>query len=95
MNPLNKIDHGEETWQARTSKRSWLRDFLPKQIPTARIFLFGYNSNVAFSVGNEGVYDQANNLCVKLLGYREDAPQRPLIFISHSLGGLVVKRVSK
>ena len=93
LNPLNNLDHGENTWRALISKKSWLRDFLPQDIPSARIFLFGYNSNVAFSSGNEGVYDQANTLCFTLGGYREDVPHRPIVFIGHSLGGLVIKQV--
>ena len=95
LNPFNKVDHAEGTWRAPKSGRSWLCDFLPEEFPTARIFLFGYNSNVAFSSGNEGVHDQANNLCARLSNHRHDAPDRPLVFISHSLGGLVVKRVSQ
>lgn len=93
LNPLNKLDHGEDTWRAPKSQKSWLRDFLPQDIPSARIILFGYNSNVAFSSGNEGVCDQANTLCFTLGGYREDVQHRPIVFIAHSLGGLVVKQV--
>jgi len=74
------------------SGKLWLRDFLPHQIPPSRIFLFAYNANPAFSSGNEGVYEQPNNLLVKLLVERDESPDRPLIFICHSLGGLIVKR---
>ena len=46
----------------------WLSedDFLPGKIPTARIFAFGYNSNVAFSSSNAGVNEQAKNLLFRL-----------------------------
>ena len=44
----------------------WLRDFLPQKFPTARIFLFGYNSNVAFGTSTAGVNEQANNLLNRL-----------------------------
>jgi hypothetical protein len=89
---LGKDNHAEESWTAPNSKKLWIRDFLPTQLPKARIFLFGYNSNPAFKSGNQGVYEQANNLLVKLSLERDEAPNRPLIFICHSLGGLVVKR---
>ncbi|KAL6240249.1 hypothetical protein RBB50_012854 [Rhinocladiella similis] len=36
------------TWTQPKSKKFWLRDFLPQQIPGARIMTFGYNADVAF-----------------------------------------------
>jgi len=91
LNPFNGRDHAKSTWTAPNGKL-WLKDFLPDQIPQARIFLFSYNANPAFSSGSEGVYQQANNLLVKLNVERDEAPDRPLIFVCHSLGGLIVKR---
>lgn len=94
LNIFNDKDHGENTWRSPASGKSWLRDFLPSQIPTARIFLYGYNANVAFSTSRDGVHEVASNLNSRLLIYRENNPDRPLLFICHGLGGLVVKRVS-
>ena len=37
-----------KTWTHENGKL-WLRDFLPADVPSARVFSFGYNSNVAFS----------------------------------------------
>jgi hypothetical protein len=71
----------------------WLRDFLPKKTPNARILLFGYNSNAALATSAAGVQDQAEVLFSRLVRERKSAPNRPLIFICHSLGGLIVKRV--
>lgn len=93
LNPRNKVDHAMATWTAQRSKKLWLRDFLPKQIPKARIMIFGYNANVALDSGTDGVCEQATNLCQRLHHERQEAPNRPLIFVCHSLGGLVVKRV--
>lgn len=82
-----------DTWAARESKKLWLRDFLPNQLPTARIMIYGYNANVAINSGTDGIYEQATNLCGRLYHERRKTPNRPLIFVCHSLGGLVVKRV--
>lgn len=40
LNLFNKDDHGEATWRSPKSGKSWLRDFLPEDIPEARTFLY-------------------------------------------------------
>ncbi|SRR6266536_4691703 len=37
------------TWTHGDDGALWLRDFLPSEIPGARVFTFGYDSNVAFT----------------------------------------------
>ncbi|OTB11225.1 hypothetical protein K445DRAFT_26789 [Daldinia sp. EC12] len=90
LNPLDKPSHAEATWTA--GDKLWLKDFLPEKLPTARVLLFGYNSNVAFQTATAGVREQAENLLNRLEGARTGDPTRPLIFICHSLGGIIVKR---
>ena len=90
LNPTNKEFHAEHTW--RDGEKLWLRDFLPAKIPYARILLFGYNSNVAFETSIAGVREQAANLLNRLSLKRGGAELRPIVFIAHSLGGIVVKR---
>ncbi|KAE8440997.1 hypothetical protein EG329_006134 [Mollisiaceae sp. DMI_Dod_QoI] len=95
LNPTNADFHAENTWTADDKNKTiWLSnpDFLPKHLPNARVFLFGYNSNVAFSMSTTGVFEQAANLLDHLERERSSAPSRPLIFLCHSLGGIVVKQ---
>ncbi|KAL2816120.1 hypothetical protein BJX63DRAFT_430412 [Aspergillus granulosus] len=89
LNPKNKERHAERTWEL--DGKLWLRDFLPKHLPQARIFLFGYNSSVSIQSSSAGVREQAQNLLSRLLLERQDCHSRPIIFIAHSLGGIVVK----
>lgn len=102
-NPKQTIDlvaiHGlgggwEKTWTDKNTNQNWLRDFLPKDSPELRIMSWGYDSAVlgSSSVGNMTTFAQA--LLADLKACRSKGlKNRPLIFICHSLGGLVFKRV--
>lgn len=68
LNPTNTELHAELTWTA--GGKLWLRDFLPEQLPNARVLLFGYNSNVAFGTSTAGVREQAENLLNRLKAKR-------------------------
>jgi len=80
------------TWQHPKTKAKWLHDFLPGDIKNARVMVYGYNSAVAFSKSAAGVEEFARDLLERLSTVRQDG-DRPLIFICHSMGGLVVKKV--
>ena len=71
LNPFKNTSNAISTWTSTTGKM-WLQDegFLPTQIPNARILLFGYNSNVAFTSSNAGLVQQATNLLLLLEGRR-------------------------
>jgi len=56
---------------------------------------YGYNSETAFSKAITDIDDEAAILLDKLDIERnsEAEKQRPIIFIAHSLGGIIVKKV--
>lgn len=90
------------TWSRQNDKKDkgppifWLRDLLPEKIPNARIMSFQYESKVLFNTSRGGVSDTATQLLNKLQTARENVdPQRPIVFLVHSLGGIIVKQVSE
>jgi hypothetical protein len=61
-----------DTWTHPQSKAFWLRDFLPGQVPDARILTFGYNAAAAFSTSTAEVIDHAKSLLSGLVDKREE-----------------------
>lgn len=79
----------------------WLRDALPHHIireadskPYARVMVYGYQSSLPQSQSIQNFEDLATSLHTDLLELVSATTPRPIIFIAHSLGGLIVKQVS-
>ncbi|KAI9764880.1 MAG: hypothetical protein M1839_005696 [Geoglossum umbratile] len=84
---------GEDTCDAQSGVY-WPKDFLAKDFPSARIMTWDYNTNIAkgYTAVNQGnIFAHARNLLFTLVQERRQAPRRDLVFIAHSLGGVVVK----
>lgn len=79
------------SWAA--SPHMWLRDFLPIDIPRARVLLYGYDSSLAGSQSRRILADFSSNFVVKLHTMRSlsRSENRPIIMIGHSLGCLIIK----
>ena len=81
-----------ETWTHHRSQKLWLRDMLPQDIPGARIYTYGYPSHLFFSRSTATISDYAMKLLANLNSIRAGKERRPIIFIAHSLGGIVLKQ---
>ncbi|KAL8372110.1 hypothetical protein RB595_001754 [Gaeumannomyces hyphopodioides] len=77
----------------------WPQKLLPETAPSARVMTFGYDTNIKHrfwgQISKSSVYDISRDLLVSLTSSRASgtADSRPLIFIAHSLGGIVVKEL--
>ena len=100
-NPLRRI----ASWLGRDENKGtsesctafWPVDLLPEECPNSRILLFGYDSKaIKFGTGalNKGSTFTHGKDLLFTLSRKRDA-NRPLIFVGHSLGGIVIKEVNK
>jgi Putative serine esterase (DUF676) len=96
LNPQSKddADHALDTWRMPNGEhgRLWLRDDLPQYIPKSRIFLYEYNSTAVYGKDRGTFIDKANMLLEEIRLERRKAAKRPIIFLGHSLGGLLIKQ---
>ncbi|KAF8541865.1 hypothetical protein BDD12DRAFT_730767 [Trichophaea hybrida] len=85
--------HAFGTWKSSNGYRMWLRDFLPSDIQGLRILLYGYDSALQGSTNTSSIQQYGRQLLDAVNNSRaEQEKHRPLIFIGHSLGGLVIKQ---
>ncbi|ETS83590.1 hypothetical protein PFICI_05466 [Pestalotiopsis fici W106-1] len=71
----------------------WPRDLLKDDIRSARVITWGYDADVAHFFSNasqESIFGHADTLLGDLARLRQDIT-RPIVFVAHSLGGLIVK----
>lgn len=83
------------SWTAPGQPTPWPKTLLPSRLPKARIVTYGYDAYVVRkSVASKNrLIDHATNLIHDLTTDRASchASSRPIIFVAHSLGGLVCK----
>jgi hypothetical protein len=87
--------HPFGSWKQRDNIATfmWLRDGLPQDIPQIRVITYGYDTCLFASKSVQGIDDLARSMIKKLEAIRRLGRHRkPIIFIAHSLGGIVLKR---
>lgn len=70
----------------------WLTDNLPRDIPAARVMIFGYESELPHSRSHVQLDDLAGPLQIAISQILRSDKRKPLLLIGHSLGGLLVKQ---
>ncbi len=69
----------------------WLSDSLPRDMPCARVLLYGYQSELHHSNSFAHLGDYAGSLRSALRQLLQSQGRKPLILLGHSLGGLLIK----
>jgi alpha-beta hydrolase superfamily lysophospholipase len=70
----------------------WIRDDLAKHARGTRAIIYGYDTKLDGSSSFQNINDLAKQLIDQLHAYRQPASKAPIVFLAHSLGGLVVKQ---
>ena len=92
--------HPKNTWTAKNTTRSndifWPHHLLPEVTPYARIITWGYDVRVESllsATSRATLFQHAETLLVDIASVRQSAieTKRPIIFVAHSLGGIVIK----
>ncbi len=81
--------HPYATW-THPNNHLWLRDSLPDHLPNTRVMTFGYDAAV-FTKSVADVRATARALLSELNTRRKGCQGRPIMFICHSLGGVIFK----
>lgn len=96
-NTTTQIEPETEISQQTHVDCFWPADFLARDFPNIRVLTYGYDSDISHfckSPANQMTISQrARTLLEALTDQRFDCSERPIIFVVHSLGGLLVKDV--
>ena len=93
-------EDANETWTCVRTGINWLRDLLPFASVGAlrpRVFSYSYRADISILLGTDpssNILQQAHTLVSRIQAERSltDTSKRPLIFICHGVGGIILKR---
>ncbi|KAK3342072.1 hypothetical protein B0T25DRAFT_358324 [Lasiosphaeria hispida] len=86
--------HPFGSWQPKGEDKTfmWIRDGLPNHLQGTRAIIYGYDTQLHESTSFQSVRDLANELINQLETFGWGSLlMKPLAFVAHSLGGLVLK----
>jgi hypothetical protein len=73
----------------------WPRDLVQHTVPKARVLTYGYDTHIKHCLGSSvnkcTIYELASDFLVALEANSRKNPFRPILFVGHSLGGIVIK----
>lgn len=89
--------HAFGSFKARGGNFMWLRDKLPHDFDHARIFANDYDTQLLNSISFQSISDLATTFrqTLRVMRSQPSASDRSLVLIGHSLGGILIKQVSK
>ena len=81
-------------WVHKDTGKCWLKDFLPKALPNARIIAFNHDSSWSSHAPRQSLSEYSEALLEEYakLHDGEMADKLPVIFIAHSFGGILLKK---
>ena len=90
-------ENGSQTWTHPQTNILWLRDLLPPELSHARVLAYHYNIEGLWSSSEnhrERIVSFSTNLIAELVADRQlaNAVERPIIFICHGFGGIVLEK---
>ncbi|KAL7910421.1 ankyrin repeat-containing domain protein [Trichoderma velutinum] len=91
--------HAFGSFKERGGEHMWLRDSLPYDITgesgehIARIMVYGYESSLPKSDSFQNIEDLGTTLHSDLRTLIFEGSFKPIVFIAHSLGGLIIKQL--
>jgi len=92
-----KSSRAETEQLDQPSKIFWPKEYLVEDLPDARVWTYGYDADAIgglFQAKNKNsISKHGNDLKVKV--EREVENEDPIVFVAHSLGGIIVKDVSR
>ncbi|KAI9150643.1 hypothetical protein HJFPF1_10418 [Paramyrothecium foliicola] len=86
--------HPFGSWQPHAPDKSfmWIRDEMPSYLPGVRNIIYGHDSRLVDSASNQTIRDMSREFIDYLrIGNFNLPSAKPLVFLAHSLGGLILK----